>query len=218
MHGTMDMFLSAGHALRFFFLDVLPVASQQMYYWVRDWQILLLGLFALFLAWRWSVTVERRAERIAKEILNRTLRLRGDADNSSLINGPASYAQVSSKKEVNPAEPSRHTGGIDVLKLDLLSFRTSLRNILAVTPVSDEYVPAKLETAYRKLTSFSFSSFQFLPGLKTAHTALLAQLDEEIGKLALINPLTCRQLWQHLVDLNAMARALEEAILPDVSS
>lgn len=217
MHDTTDLFLSVGRALRFFFLEVLPVSGQQMYYWVRDWQILLLGVFALFLAWRWSVTVERRAERIAKEILNRTLRLRGDTGNPILTNGPAAHAQISSEKvEVSPPEPSRHADNIDALKLHLQSFRTCLRNILAATPVSDEYASAKLEAEYRKLVSFSFSSFQILPELRTAHTTQLARLDEGIGKLASIEPITCRQLWKHLVDLNAMARALEEAILPDV--
>lgn len=219
MHGAMNLLLSVARALRFFFLEVLPVGGQQMYYWARDWQTLLLGVFALFLAWRWSVRVERRAERIAKEILNRTLRLRGDADNSSLTSGPISHAQMSSGKvKVNPQEPSRHAGGIDALKLDLQSFRTSLRNILAATPVSDEHVTGKLATEYQKLVSFSFSSFQTLPGLRAVHTTLLTQLEEGIGKLETIEPITCRQLWQQLVDLNSLARSLEEAILPDVSN
>jgi hypothetical protein len=220
MRSVPNLLLSADPTVRFFFLKALPVAGAQIYYWVRDWQVLILGVLAFLLAWRWSMTVERRAERMAREILARALRLRADQDAADLENSsPALRPLASSETGVlRSQELSLHAADVDSLKLSLNSFRTCLRNILASTPVSDEQVTGTLTTEYQKLVGFSFSSFQTLPGLRIVHTNLLTQLEEGIGKLETIEPITCRQLWQQLVDLNSMARSLEEAILPDVSN
>jgi hypothetical protein len=223
MHTVIELFFQMVQNVRFFILNVLPIAGGQIYYWVRDWQILLIGVVALFLAWRWSLSVERRAERTAKEILSRMMRLRSGSsleetdpvgDTSTRV-GPLAEA-------ASPLLPNNGAlealSNIDILMRDLKSFRKGVRDILAVTPVSDDPLPANMEVVCRKLTGVSFLRFETVPGLGGDGAKLLMKLDEGVCSMRAADSETCREVWQRLVELNATARALEESLLGSGSS
>jgi hypothetical protein len=217
-----------------FLFHVLPIAVSQIYDWVREWQVLVAVLVALAFFYVWSRTILRAARRTAKEtiqtearafeaglkLLQRQIgRIEPTVEAAPMSFRPAApllaRQQPPSKPLPQPPPPEQPPAQQQPPQQQksqdshaaVEHLRQAIRLALGKIPLNDEPLPPDGVRLYRTVidagTGPDFPVDDPTGALKPV-LAELAALERSFP------PQSCRQAWQSLVKLNALAREIHE--------
>lgn len=200
----------------FILLHVLPTTISQIYDWVREWQILAATVVVLAFFNLWSHAILRAARRSAKETVQTETRafgasltlLRRQVEQSTLPS-PRALIEAPRTVELRPVQavpadclPPDSPAAIEHL-------RQAIRLALSTIPLSDEpLLPAGVRL-YRAAIE-ALADAGVTPGTGAGDGDLQQILSELTVLKQSFPPQSCREAWQSLVKVNALAREFHE--------
>lgn len=197
----------------FILFHVLPTAVSQIYDWVREWQVLAATVLVLVFFHFWSRTILRAARRTAKEtvqtetrafgaslkLLRRQIELREVPSAKPAGIPPAEIPRVSEPQAVAPPPADDHAA--------VEQLRQAIRLALGKIPLSDEPLSPEGLRLYK-------AAIGMLANVNVNSDAPQTVLQQILSELAALEqsfpPQSCRQAWQSLVKVNALAREFHE--------
>jgi|GEM_PF-2806837 len=204
----------------FLFSHVLPIAVSQIYEWLLDWQVPVAVLLVLAAGFFWSRQVLKSARQAAREtvqsetrsidaslkLLRRQIETQSDAAPRSIAARPSPAPKPptseASTSEAPTREPSVRDGRAAIGQL-----RQAIRLALGTIPLSDDALSPEGARLYKAAIG-TLSSIS-LPA--EAKTGTFGQIVAELSALEHdFPPTSCRQAWQSLVKVNALAREYDE--------
>jgi hypothetical protein len=207
----------------FVIFHVLPTAVSQIYDWIREWQILAAAALVVIFFHVWSRAILRAARRVAKETVQTETRAFGASLNllrrqieqktepsrppAEAIRPAAVQNAESLRAQPLPPPPRDAQAAIEQL-------RQAIRLALGTIPLSDEPLSPEGTRLYRAaigaLADSSFSGAEASDEVSGKIRSELAELEQSFP------PQSCRQAWQSLVKVNALAREFHEPAQPSV--
>ncbi len=193
----------------FILFHVLPIAVSQIFDWIREWQILVAVFLVLIFFQIWSHAILRAARRAAKETVQTETRaveaslklLRRQIEQRP---APRMQAPVAAQAAppAAPLVPVDSRAAVDDL-------RQAIRLALGSIPVSDDPLSETGSRLYRAaIGSMGGIGTDLKPGDR------LGGLEPVLTELAALErsfpPQSCRQAWQALVKVNALAREFHD--------
>ncbi len=215
----------------FLFLHVLPIAVGQIYEWIYEWQILVLGIVALVCLRFWSLLIIRNARKAARETVLSEMRtmdgslkllrrqveqfqaeqsarlaVQGNVEPGRAAVGAVPKVAAAVPAFVPPADPD---AAVEAL-------RHAIRKALGVIPISDEALSDESSRLY-------FEAIRSFDGAENWDSAksgpAIAALQGEVKSLReSYPPASCRTAWQSLVKINALARDYQDQLETPPSS
>lgn len=191
-------------------MHVLPIAISQIYDWLRDWQTLVAVVLVLLVGQVWSRMILKSARKAAREtvqsetraidaglkLLRRQIELRNDQ-------GARPHPMPAPRPaHIPPSGPPSGDGRVAVGQL-----RQAIRLALGTIPLSDDSLSPDGERLYK--AAIGSLSGQAFPA--DARSGVLGQILTDLSALEQdFPPISCRQAWQSLVKVNALAREFDE--------
>ncbi len=220
MQGTDDWSGTLASWSEFILFHVLPTAVAQIYDWIREWQILAAAVLVLIFFHFWTRAILRAARRVARETVQTETRTFGASLNllrrqmEQKAPAPRSLAQVPRPVELQPAEPRAAephlvrpapTDGYAAVE----RLRQAIRLALGTIPLSDEPLSPDGTRLYSAAIG-AMANANVTPGVEAEGN--FRQILSELAALEQsFPPQSCRQAWQALVKVNALAREFHEA-------
>lgn len=197
----------------FFLFHVLPIAVAQIIDWIRDWQILIAAGLGLAFFHLWSRAILRAARKAARETVQSEIR--GLEAGLKLLR-----RQIEVKREIvaagsvevppKPAPPpdDERSAGITNPVAAVEQLRQYIRLALGKIPVSDDPLSPEGIRLYR-------AAIASIPESLVPPDDRRGEFDRILAELAALErsfpPGSCREAWQALVKVNAIAREFHEA-------
>lgn len=193
----------------FVLFHVLPIAVSQIYDWIREWQILVAVILVLLFLHLWTRTILRAARRAAKETVQTETRA-FDASLKLLRQQLEAKPERVKKAAEAPRRPEPVQAPQPVeARAAVETLRQAIRLALGTIPMSDEPLSPSSERLYKAaIGALDDTGVEFPAELRQG---VLGQLLSELGELRqAFPPQSCRQAWQSLVKVNALAREFHE--------
>ena len=206
---------------KFVFFHVLPIAVAQIYDWLRDWQLLVVAVLILAVFQVWSRGALRAARRAARETVlseaksfDASLRLMRrqieQLQGGFVAQQPAAIPAATRPVEGSHAPPPelpvpepRTPQPQTDRTVDGL--RQAIRHALGAIPLTDDPLTEDGARLYGNVITYLKDG----PAPEAGEGSPLVRLHRELAELERATPpATCRQAWQSLVSINAVARDL----------
>jgi len=206
---------------KFVFFHVLPIAVAQIYDWLRDWQLLVVAVLILAVFQVWSRGALRAARRAARETVlseaksfDASLRLMR-RQIEQLQGGFAAQQPAAIPAATRPVEGS-HAPPPELpvpeprtpqpqTDRTVDGLRQAIRHALGAIPLTDDPLTEDGARLYGNVITYLKDG----PAPEAGEGSPLVRLHRELAELERATPpATCRQAWQSLVSINAMARDL----------
>lgn len=196
--------------VEFFFTHVLPIAVSQIYDWLRDWQTLVAVVLVVLAGQLWARFILKSARKAARETVQSETRaidaslklLRRQIDLRSEQGARSQPVPAPRPSEPPPGGAACADGRVAVGQL-----RQAIRLALGTIPLSDDSLSPEGERLYKAAIG-SLSGLRLPPN---ARSGVLGQILTDLSALEQdFPPISCRQAWQALVRVNALAREFDE--------
>ena len=192
-----------------FVLDrFIPIASEELLIWLREWQTLLVGLAVLLAGGLWTRAILRSNRRTA-QLVAHSLRLMTEAFAESARGAPESFGPSSGLSSATV----RASPVSDDLEMRLDRLRGVIRGALSVIPQTGERVDGNIAQLLRNISNFSLDDGKGNEGLSETQARALAEVERCISALGPgnVETMKCADAWEALVRLHRAARIARDS-------